>query len=144
MLNYAKSALEIFGIVFLRFRLIPRIWNVWLVGVNLACLYFIQHVEAQVVLATTLLAVAVMSVIYNASGFTRLLGVAHLLWIPMFLWIATRFDAIHGHSDLQNWLLLLLVTNFVSFVVDMVDVGRYVGGESLPSYQWKEEPEFQL
>lgn len=47
MIAFFRSVFEIFGVVFFRFRLMPRLWNVWLVGVNLGCLYFIQHVEAQ-------------------------------------------------------------------------------------------------
>ena len=53
MVGFLQSMLELFGVVFLRFRPIPRLWCVWLVGVNAACLYFITHIEAQVVLVVT-------------------------------------------------------------------------------------------
>ena len=136
MLTYMRCALEIFGVVFLRFRTVPRIWNVWLVGVNLGCLYFIQHIEAQVVLITTLIAVVIMTLLYKGSGFTRLLGVGHALWIPMFAWMATRLDAIATHPELQAWLVVLCVTNGVSFIVDTIDVTRYLRGDRMPSYYW--------
>ena len=135
MINYLKNLLEIFGIVFLRFRPLPRLWNVWLVGVNLTCLLFIQHLEAQVVLGVTSLAVVIMTVLYGRAGFTRLLGVAHLLWIPMFAWIATRMPEI-SDPMLRNWLLLLFVTNAVSFIVDAADVSRFLRGERAPHYSW--------
>src|SRR5262245_57136802 len=51
-------ALELFGVVYLRFHPVLRLWCVWLVGVNDAYLLFIAHVEAQVVLAVTAIAVA--------------------------------------------------------------------------------------
>jgi hypothetical protein len=136
MMDFVTNVLKIFGIVFLRFRPIPRIWNVWLVGVNLLCLFFIAHVEAQVVLVTTLVAVALQAVIYQRTGFTRVLGIAHLLWLPMFVWMATRADNIAAHSDLQSWIIVLAITNAVSFVVDMTDVTRFAMGERAPHYRW--------
>lgn len=135
-MDFVTNVLKIFGIVFLRFRPIPRIWNIWLVGVNLLCLYFIGHVEAQVVLATTLVAVVAQAIIYGRVGFTRVLGVAHLLWMPMFAWMATRADAIAAHSDLQTWIIVLAITNAVSFAIDFTDVARFVKGERAPHYRW--------
>ena len=39
MIGFLIRMLEFFGVVFLRFRPVPRLWCVWLVGVNVACLY---------------------------------------------------------------------------------------------------------
>ena len=136
MTNYLKSVLEIFGVVFLRFRPLPRLWNVWLVGVNLTCLCFIQHVEAQVVLATTGIAVMLQAAIHRKIGFTRLLGITHILWIPMFLWMATRLASISEHTDLQAWLTVLFMTNLMSLLVDTLDVSRFLRGERAPHYRW--------
>lgn len=136
MMNFIVSVLKVFGIVFLRFRAVPRVWCLWLVGVNLACLYFIGHIEAQVVLATTLVAVVMQAMIYQNTGFTRLLGIGHILWVPMFAWLTTRMDTIAAHPDLQLWLVLLAVTNAVSFLVDSSDVLRFARGERAPHYSW--------
>lgn len=136
MMDFVTNILKIFGIVFLRFRLVPRIWNVWLVGVNLMCLYFIGHVEAQVVLGTTLLSVVGQAMIYSRMGFTRVLGIGHLLWIPMFAWLATRLDIIAAYPELQFWIAVLAVTNAVSFVIDAADVARFFKGERAPHYRW--------
>ncbi len=136
MMKFVTNVLEIFGIVFLRFRPVPRIWNFWLVGVNLMCLYFIGHIEAQVVFATTLVSVVLQAIIYGRIGFTRVLGIGHLLWLPMFAWMATRADDIAAHSDLQFWIIILAVTNAVSFVVDLTDVARFAKGERAPHYRW--------
>ena len=135
-MEIVTNILKIFGIVFLRFRLVPRIWNVWLVGVNLMCLYFIGHVEAQVVLGTTLLSVVGQAMIYSRMGFTRVLGIGHLLWIPMFAWLATRLDIIAAYPELQFWIAVLAVTNAVSFVIDATDVARFFKGERAPHYRW--------
>ena len=136
MTSFIVHALEIFGICFLRFRLVPRLWCLWLVGVNTACLLFIAHVEAQVVLAVTGIAVAAQTLLYQRLGFTRVLGTAHILWVPMFAWMGTRVEAIAAEPDLANWLLVLLATNLVSMVVDAIDALRFLRGERVPHYRW--------
>ncbi len=136
MMDFVTNVLKIFGIVFLRFRPVPRIWNVWLVGVNLMCLYFIGHLEAQVVLATTVLSVFGQAMIYGRIGFTRVLGIGHLLWVPMFAWLATRLDSTAAYPELQVWIAVLAVTNAVSFVIDATDVTRFFKGERTPHYRW--------
>src|SRR5215470_4161894 len=136
MIGFLIRMLELFGVIFLRFRPVPRLWCVWLVGVNAACLLFITHIEAQVVLAVTAIAVAGQTLIYQRIGFTRILGTTHILWVPMFAWMATRIDTIANEPGLANWLLLLFVTNLVSLVVDTVDAIRFFQGERTPHYRW--------
>ena len=136
MMTFVANVLKLFGIVFLRFRPMPRLWNVWLVGVNMGCLYFITHIEAQVVLAVTLVSVVVQALIYQRIGFTRVLGSAHLLWVPMFAWIATRLDSIATDPALYAWVLVLAATNAMSMVIDGVDVTRFIRGERAPHYRW--------
>jgi len=136
MIGFLIRMLELFGVVFLRFRPVPRLWCVWLVGVNLACLYFITHIEAQVVLAITAIAVAGQTLIYQRIGFTRILGSTHVLWVPMFAWMATRIDTIMENPALATWLILLLATNLVSIVVDAIDAVRFMRGERAPHYRW--------
>jgi hypothetical protein len=136
MIGFLMRMLEIFGVIFLRFPPVPRLWCVWLVGVNVACLWFITHIEAQVVLAVTAIAVAAQTLIYQRIGFTRILGTTHVLWVPMFAWMATRIDTIIGQPALANWLVVLFVTNMVSMVVDTIDAVRFLRGERAPYYRW--------
>ena len=136
MNGFLIRMLELFGVVFLRFRPVPRLWCVWLVGVNLACLYFITHVEAQVVLAVTAVAVVAQTLIYQRIGFTRILGITHVLWVPMFAWMATRTGTIAAEPALAHWLVLLLATNMVAMVVDTIDAVRFLRGERAPHYRW--------
>lgn len=137
MMRFMIGLLEIFGVCVLRFRALPRVWAIWLVAVNLGCLYFIQHIEGQVVFAVTGAAVIVQGLIYQRMGFVRLLGIVHLSWIPMFGWMATRLPEIAAHPDLQAWLAVLFVTNAVSFIVDAADTTRFVRGERQPHYSWR-------
>jgi hypothetical protein len=136
MIGFLIHMLKLFGVVFLRFRPVPRLWCAWLVGVNLACLYFITHIEAQVVLIVTAIAVVGQTLIYQRIGFTRILGSTHTLWIPMFAWMAMRMDTIMTEPALAYWLALLFATNMISLVVDTVDAVRFLRGERAPHYRW--------
>ena len=131
-----KSLLELFGVIYLRFRPVPRVWCVWLVAVNAACLIYITHIEAQVVLAVTGIAVLLQTLMYQHCGFIRLLGIVHVMWIPMFAWMATRLDVIEQNPEMLAWLALLFATNAVSFVVDAIDSYLYFNGECEPHYYW--------
>jgi hypothetical protein len=135
--GFVSGMLELFGIIFLRFRLLPRIWCVWLVGVNLACLLFMAHIEAQVVLGVTVAAVVAQTLVYRRMGFTRVLGATHILWLPMFAWMAVRLDAIAVDPAMSNWLTVLLATNAVSLIIDSSDVLRFFKGERTPHYEWR-------
>jgi hypothetical protein len=137
MFDFLVHVLKLFGVVYLRFRPVPRLWCVWLVAVNAACLLYITHIEAQAVLAVTVIAVLVQAFIYQRIGFTRILGSIHIMWVPMFTWFATRHEAIAREPALAHWLLLLLVTNLISLVIDATDAVRFIRGERAPHYHWK-------
>jgi hypothetical protein len=137
MFRFLGNLLQLFGVVFLRFRWLPRLWCVWLVGVNLGCLWFITAVEGQVVLVVTVVAVVMQTILYGRLGFTRVMGTTHLMWLPMFAWLAMRLDDVVWSPDMRAWLAILLVTNLVSLCVDMTDLLRFVRGERTPHYVWK-------
>ena len=70
----------------------PFHWQLWLVlllTVNLIVPFFyIDRVEAQVVLAVLVASFVLSSILTARVGFTRLLGLGHILWVPLlwFLW----------------------------------------------------------
>lgn len=137
MLRFLKNILEVFGIVYLRFRTLPRLWCVWLVAVNAACLLYITQIEGQVVLAVTAAAVVAQAIIYGKIGFTRIMGATHILWVPMFAWMTTRLDTIATDPSLASWLALLAATNLISMIIDTAESVRFLRGDRAPNYYWK-------
>lgn len=132
-----RSVFELFGIVLVRFRPMPRMWGAWLVAVNSASLLFIQHIEAQVTLGAVGVAVLAQALIYQRRRFIRLLGVTHVLWVPMLTWIALRLDALpREETAFRAWLIMLVATNAVSLAIDGWDAARFILGERRPYYQW--------
>ena len=81
--------------------------------------------------------VPAQTLIYERIGYTRILGATHILWLPMFAWMATRLDSIISQPAMAKWLALLLATNVVSAVVDATDAVRFVRGERAPHCSWK-------
>lgn len=137
-LGIFRSVFELFGIVLVRFRPVQRMWGAWLIAVNAASLLFIQHIEAQVTLGAVALAALAQALIYQRKGFIRLLGVTHILWVPMLAWIALRLDTIPGEeAAFHAWLVTLIATNAFSLAIDAWDATRFVLGERRPHYVWR-------
>jgi hypothetical protein len=133
-----RSVFELFGIVLVRFRPVQRMWGAWLIAVNAASLLFIQHIEAQVALGAVGAAALAQALIYQRKGFIRLLGVTHVLWVPMLAWMASRLDTIPREEPVFHaWLITLIATNAVSLAIDAWDATRFVLGERRPHYVWQ-------
>ena len=116
----------------------PKPWFLWvaiLVLVNLGGgLFFLHTPEGQVVAVTFLVQVAAMIFIYSLTGFGRLLGLAHFGWFILIGWLFLRFpDAEPGL--MKVWVLSVLVINFVSLILDVMDVIRWINGERAPLYE---------
>ena len=136
-ISFSRSVLELFGIVFVRFRPLQRLWIAWLVGVNSAGLLFIGHIEAQVALSAVGVAVAAQALIYQRKRFIRLLGVTHYIWVPMLTWFALRLGNLpEGQSAFHIWLITLILTNVICLTIDTWDLTRFMRGERKPYYAW--------
>jgi hypothetical protein len=136
--GFFRAMFEFMAIMMTRFRPVPRIWLAALGAVNMTSLYFIGTTEARVVLGAFVISLVIMTYIYQRQGFVRLLGAGHILWIPMVLWLWTRLiQAPPLDSALEYWLLIVIVMNTISLVIDAVDVIRYTRGERAPYYSLK-------
>ncbi|GKS57958.1 hypothetical protein YTPLAS18_14850 [Nitrospira sp.] len=132
-----QSVLELFGIVLIRFRPVQRVWGAWLIAVNSACLLFTSHIEAQVALGAVGVAVLAQALIYQHRRFIRLLGVTHVLWVPMLAWMVLRLGTLpEDETAFHVWLIMLIITNTMSLVIDAWDAMRFVFGERCPHYVW--------
>ena len=134
-MKLVRSAAELLRIVLFRFRTLPRVWAILLVAVNLGALFFIDTIYGQVALGTVTFAVLVMIAIHMRCGFVRLLGIGHILWIPMLLWMIVKFPSNSERTGLATWVGCLIVCNAISLVVDTIDVWRYWRGDRLPHYE---------
>ena len=107
-----------------------RLWLTLLVIANLIFpLFFLDRVEARVVLVALLASMTIMTALTALTGFTRILGLGHILWIPLLIWLWLRLDQIPTDGVFGIWIRVLMVLNAISLVVDTVDVVRYLAGD---------------
>ncbi len=111
----------------------PVHWQVWLaalVATNLVVpMFFPQRLEARVVLTTFLASLALMTFLTGRFGFTRIVGLGHILWVPMLAFLVVRLGDIPDNDVFGIWLRAVIVLNGISLVVDAIDVIRYIVGD---------------
>jgi hypothetical protein len=116
--------------------LMPKPWLGWLgllVGANMLIpFYFIRTLEARVVLAAMICSITIMTVIFGAKGFVRLLGIGHIAWVPMVPWLLTRLDNTSFESFFGYWVVSVIGLNSMSLIIDGIDVLHYIKGERGP------------
>ncbi len=125
MINFTKTML-----------IMPIHWQIWLgvlVAANIVIPFFFIHtLEAQVVSATAIVGLVIMSVIFSEKGFVRLMGIGHIGWLPLVIWLWTRLDHAPADSTFGYWLMAVIVLDSLSLIIDTIDVLRYVKGERTP------------
>ena len=111
----------------------PIHWKLWLgilVGANfVAPLCFIETVEAKAVIGAFLVGTGLMTFLTARFGFSRILGLGHVAWIPLLAFLLPRCADIPAEDSFGIWLRVLIVLNSASLVIDAIDVVRYVRGE---------------
>ena len=109
------------------------VWISLLLLVNLVVpLAVIGTVEGQAVLAAMVLGAVTQTAIFRSKGFVRLLGIGHIYWVPLLPWLWTRLGGLPPNEPFTMWMTAVIVLNFVSLVIDVSDVWRYLGGERTP------------
>ena len=75
-------------------------------------------------------AAALMSWLFAQDGYTRLLGLAHLVfWTPVWIWVLLTRSKSEGWA-LRGYLGLYLVIAGLSLVIDLIDLIRYLASAS--------------
>ena len=114
----------------LRLPLWVQLFMLALVAVNMVTpLFMIRRIEAQIVLGTFLASFTLMMILTRLVGFTRLLGLAHIFWIPLLLYVGSRLEVYAADEAIGVWLRLLIGLNAVALVLDAIDVIRYIRGD---------------
>ena len=107
-----------------------KIWLLVLVATNTVVpLFFLQRVEAQAVFAAMMIGGTLMSLLTSRFGFTRILGLGHILWIPLLGWLALRLGQIPADDAFGLWVRGVMLLNTVSLVIDTADVVRFAAGD---------------
>lgn len=114
----------------LQLPILVRVWLMLLMSVNLlAPIIYIQRSEARIVLLAFLASFLLMVLITGASGFTRLLGLGHVLWVPLLFFLFSRLDSISVGGSYSAWMRSVIALNSISLVFDLVDIVKFARGE---------------
>ena len=106
-----------------------KAWVGLLVLVNVgASLFFLPPLEANVVLVTFGLGGVIMELLAWKQGFTRLLGLGHVVWLGLVPWLVTRMP-LHEGGPVALWLAAIIAVNSLSLVLDVRDVVLYARGD---------------
>ncbi|MCF6320561.1 MAG: hypothetical protein L3J32_02190 [Rhizobiaceae bacterium] len=106
-----------------------QIWVNFLGTVNVAAILFVFKSKLPwIILGAIVFSLLTISWLHNEYGFVRLLGLPHIIvWTPM-LWYFWKVVPKLEASLLKKYLYLLMGTNFISLVIDYIDVARYFLG----------------
>ncbi len=99
------------------------IWVVYLMIINLASIGFWHEPLAQLIFITFMVSAMLMMALYSRFGFERILGLGHIFWVPLLIYILMLIPAMEG--GFQSYLVLLAVSIAISLVFDVVDVWKY-------------------
>lgn len=89
--------------------------------------------DGMVMIAGALLGGVMMDWLFQTYGFTRILGLAHLVfWTPAVAFLIWRVKngAVPLKSVFGVYLAVLIATNSTSLIIDTVDVIRYLAGDT--------------
>jgi hypothetical protein len=111
----------------------PVSWKPWLISlllVNmLAPFLWLNRLEAQVVFGAALLSYSTFVLLTGISGFSRMLGLAHVYWVPLigFLWM--RLDLFPADTTYGIWIRAVIILDAGSLLLDGANVFRYLRGD---------------
>ncbi len=107
-----------------------RAWVLLLISVNVVTpFFFLEHVEAQAVLAAGALGMVLMTALSARFGFSRIIGVGHIAWVPLLGFLWTQLPEIPATDTFGIWLRAVIVFDATSLVFDAVDAVRFARGD---------------
>jgi len=111
-------------------------WKFWLfllITVNFFIpVYFYTYIEAQVTLIAFFAGGMIGVVLVQIQGFTRLLGLMHILWVPLTFYLIGKLSIFPSSQPIGLWIRAVLILNGISLLIDFIDVIRYVRGDRKP------------
>ena len=106
-----------------------KAWIFWMAFMNSASLCFVRRAEGRFVLLAWVANLVTMNQLFEAYGYTRILGLSHVLWWSPLVVYLFRKRSGFGEGAFGGWARWLLITNAVSLAIDYVDVARWALGD---------------
>lgn len=91
--------------------------------VNLGSVVYWSELTAKLIFITFMLSAGLLMGLYARFGYSKILGVAHFLWLPLLPWVLFRLDEVD--PSFRNYQLAWAGTVTISLIFDLVDVWKY-------------------
>ncbi len=115
-------------------RNLHPLWQLWvltLVALNFAGpIFFLDQTEAIWILTAGMLGASIGMFLVSIQGFNRLLGIMHIPWIPLVIYLFERFQEIGLNSYFGIWVGMVILFNSISLIIDTIDVSRFLFSEA--------------
>lgn len=98
-------------------------WVSFLMVINVASIAFWEEPLAKLIFMTFMISAMLMLGLYSKYGYVKLLGMGHILWIPLIPYVLTKLPV--ADDTFNNYVVAFLVTISISLVMDIVDVWKY-------------------
>lgn len=102
------------------------VWVFFLMIINVASVAFWNELLAKVIFVTFMLSVMLMMGLYSRFGFEKILGMGHILWIPLLVYVLMEIPT--ARDTFKSYLIILSISIAISLVFDIVDVWKYFTG----------------
>lgn len=99
------------------------IWVIYMMAINLFAIHFWDELLAKIIVIVFMVSSMLMMGFYSKFGFTKILGLGHILWLPLAVYIAVLLPG--AESLFFIYLMVLLATISISLVIDIYDVWSY-------------------
>lgn len=100
------------------------IWVFFLMLINLVSVVYWHDPLAKLIFAAFIISAMFMMTLYSLFGFEKILGLGHLLWIPLLFYVLMKLPDVAG--SFKNYLIVLSTGIAISLAFDMVDVRKYL------------------
>lgn len=102
------------------------VWVFFLLAINLASAVFWAEPLGKLIFITFIASAVLMLSLYSRFGYAKILGLGHILWVPLLVYILTQMSAASG--GFKSYLITLSVSIAISLAFDVVDVWQYFSG----------------
>lgn len=100
------------------------LWVSFLMLVNMSSVAFWSEPLAKSIFITFMVSAALMMGLYARFGFSKILGLGHVLWIPLLIYVV--FQIPRADAGFKTYLVVFSVSVAVSLTFDIIDVWQYL------------------
>lgn len=101
------------------------IWVTFLMIVNMGGIAFWDETLARWIVGVFIASAVLMMALYARFGFEKILGVGHVLWIPLLTLVVIVIPSAEG--AFRAYLTIWAAATTISLLFDIVDVWTYCG-----------------